>query len=78
MLLILKYRINWKHNSIRQPKDARRDWADIANDAFPKDNAFHYSDETPIVMVEAARDKDIRALIISEGVTRIYDWSFQN
>lgn len=52
--------------------------ADIANDAFPKDNAFHYSDETPIVMVEAARDKDIKALIISEGVTKIYDGSFQD
>ena len=50
--------------------------ANICEDAFPKDNAFYYTDETTDEDMELAKVKETRVLIIGEGVTMIHDYTF--
>ena len=50
--------------------------ANICDDAFPKDNAFYYTDETTDEDIELAKVKETRVLIIGEDVTMIHDYTF--
>lgn len=52
--------------------------ANIADDAFPKDNALYYTDDTHIGMIELAKIKKTKVLIIAEGVTDIDDKAFKD